>query len=399
VLEARDRLGGRVFHGRLDAIGETVELGGTWFSRELHPPLAEEIERYGLAVAPAVAHEVLRWHTGGELRHGLPVSRSGGGDLERLAVEINLAAREVAEGAPGALERHDIPVTEWLDVHAPQQATRDFLTSWVVMLNGVAPDAVSMTSMLDAHPVHGSLWVHERAISERLADGTSALVDAVAADVQGTIELERPVTEIRQDAGGVTVVTADGAELAAATCVLAVPAAVTASIAFDPPLDDHRVRALDQGIVSRCVKLWAVADGIPPLALATGWGDVPLNWISCERELKGGASLVVGFGLEGSVDAGDPAAVETALRAYFPEARVHASGGHDWNADPWSRGAWTVRPPGMHVRGDIEAIARPHGRVVIASADIAEEFAGWIAGALESGRAAASEVAERLTVG
>jgi monoamine oxidase len=30
---------------------------------------------------------------------------------------------------------------------------------------------------------------------------------------------------------------------------------------------------------------------------------------------------------------------------------------------------------------------------------VAEEFAGWIAGALESGRAAASEALDRLTAG
>jgi monoamine oxidase len=41
-------------------------------------------------------------------------------------------------------------------------------------------------------------------------------------------------------------------------------------------------------------------------------------------------------------------------------------------------------------------IAAPHGRILMAGSDVAPRFAGWIAGAIASGREAAREMGQRL---
>ncbi len=68
VLEARDRLGGRTWYRPFAGTEHCVELGGTWFSLARQPPLAEEVERYGVRVVPAATRQTARWYTGGDFR-------------------------------------------------------------------------------------------------------------------------------------------------------------------------------------------------------------------------------------------------------------------------------------------------------------------------------------------
>ena len=84
ILEARDRLGGRTWYRPFAGTEHGVELGGTWFSLSRQPPLAEEVDRYGVRVVPAATRLCARWHTGGVTRHGLPVPQSEGAALERM---------------------------------------------------------------------------------------------------------------------------------------------------------------------------------------------------------------------------------------------------------------------------------------------------------------------------
>jgi monoamine oxidase len=141
-------------------------------------------------------------------------------------------------------------------------------------------------------------------------------------------------------------------------------------------------------------KLWLHASGVPEGMLAAGW-ETPLHWLSAQRA-HGDGQLVVAFALEGALDATDRDACEAALRAYAPDARVHAAFGHDWNADPFARGGWLCPPVGWESAGILERLAAPHGRVLIAGSDVASEFAGWIAGAVSSGREQARAALERL---
>jgi monoamine oxidase len=88
--------------------------------------------------------------------------------------------------------------------------------------------------------------------------------------------------------------------------------------------------------------------------------------------------------------------VERALQVYAPEARVRATGSHDWNADPWSRGGWMTEPPGWSTDGVLSKLSAPQGRVVMAGSDVAPQFAGWIAGAIASGATAATTALDLL---
>jgi monoamine oxidase len=101
----------------------------------------------------------------------------------------------------------------------------------------------------------------------------------------------------------------------------------------------------------------------------------------------------MGFSVQDRVDLADPAAVAMAVQAHLPSASVVATDGHDWVQDPFSKGTWLAIPPGWFSDGTFERLTDPEGRLVFAGSDIALEGAGWIEGAVASGRTAAAHCA------
>lgn len=78
-------------------------------------------------------------------------------------------------------------------------------------------------------------------------------------------------------------------------------------------------------------------------------------------------------------------------------APINAYMVHDWAADPFARGAWmSFRPGDMSTYA--EALQQSHGRIVMASADWANGFAGFVDGAIEQGARAAGRVKKELAM-
>jgi monoamine oxidase len=96
------------------------------------------------------------------------------------------------------------------------------------------------------------------------------------------------------------------------------------------------------------------------------------------------------------VDLADAAAVSDAVRAHVPDAEVVRTAGHDWVTDPFSKGTWLAVPPTWFSDGTFEQLREPEGRLLFAGSDIAGEGAGWIEGAVGSGREAAADAAALL---
>ncbi|MBV8954502.1 MAG: FAD-dependent oxidoreductase [Solirubrobacterales bacterium] len=71
-------------------------------------------------------------------------------------------------------------------------------------------------------------------------------------------------------------------------------------------------------------------------------------------------------------------------------ARLRSAGtaAHDWLADESSRGTWAIHRPGWYEHHHA-AMQAPEGQVVLAGSDLANGWAGFIDGAIESGFRAA----------
>lgn len=377
VLEARPRLGGRTWRRRFDAAGVDVEFGGAWFSLDRQPPLAEEVERYGIAVEAVPDRRLRRWHTGGTRRRR-PVPKGEAGALKA-------ALREIARRGGSTAPEDDVSVPDWLKGHGVSYATRDFVLGWAAFMSGADPADVSMLEVIalvaegDGSP--GSL---SDEIGDQFAKGTPALLGALVADSAAEIRLDAPVTRIVQTVARVTATLADGEQVEGGAAVLAIPLNALSAVELDPPLPESVSRVVAEGHPGTSRKLWLLVEGAPEGLACVGFGSA-FNWLSWEGRVED-ASLLVGFA---NRDVEDPRA---AVGEFAPGVRVLAADHHDWLGDRWSRGTWLTSRPGWTAGGALAALGSPHGRIVLAGSDVASEHAGWIAGAIASGRAAARSV-------
>ncbi len=396
VLEARDRVGGRTLFQEFPAAGRGVELGGTWFDPSKQHDVRSEAERYGMTFEPTVAHTRMLWRTLGEVREDPPVPAEEMPALEAALSAMRQAARSLSSLSPDELRQHDVPVSVWLDRLKLSPATREYLNAWTSTMAGALPHEHPMLAVLVLLEQKEDVYTVGASDTTVLQEGTTALANAMAGDMQAELRLNTPVTAIRQDIDGVAVETADGV-LRAPLCILTVPINVMSDITFDPPLEPERQRAVEQGNVCTVRKTWMVTTGVPQGVMCYGW-DTPFHSLQVEADLGNDQQLVVGFALHGRTDPDDLPAIEAAVRDYAPEARVLAAISHDWANDPWSRGAWMSEPPLWVVDGILDLLATPHGRIIMAGADIATVYPGWITGAINSGHVAAREVEQRLGV-
>lgn len=400
VLEARDRLGGRTLRHTFPGTDEGVELGGAWFSTAEMEPLAREVERYGVAVRAASSAQTHRWLTGGELREGAPVPVAEGRALERALFALGAASRRLPDDLPmrAAAELADLDVSAgaWIDALDLPGATRDLLLAFASMYGGCDPREESF--LAHASDVtgfgHSGFALFDGLAEEFAGEGTQALVTCLADDCGADeIRLGSPVTGITQHDGGLRVHTAAGDIEDASAAVLAVPINVLGAIELDPPADAQISAAAHARQPCRSLKVWALAEDVPPGLLAAGWG-APLQWVSAVRDVQG-AQLLVCFGHDpAQLDPTSPASVEQAVHRFAPGARVLAVDGYDWNSDPFSNGAWGMWRPGWASDGTLNAFNRRHGRLAYASSDFAPHWPGWIAGAISSGRRAATLIAD-----
>ena len=342
VLEARDRIGGRTWYREIPGTGVSAEYGGMFFSRATQPALAAEIERYAIAVAPPVDPEVIAWVRGGERREGISAIERIQEQLATsgLTEALRTTADAFASGGRLALGALDITSAAWVDSLAAGPEAADYLRAFLVAMGGAPIERTSVLPLLwdmvelDYTPVDAYVDM-----GELFANGTKSLIDAMAADLD--VRFDTVITGVTQDAAGVTITTADGADVRAGTAIVALPLNVTTSAGDD--------------------------------------------------------RLFMGFSVQDPVMLSDHNAVAAAVRAHLPEATVVATDGHDWVRDPYAKGTWLAVPPTWFSDGTFEALREPEDRVVFAGSDIAAEGAGWIEGAIASGAAAAAHARTTLS--
>jgi len=401
LLEGRERVGGRLWRRLFAGTGAAVELGGAWFSRAEMRPLARELERYGLATRSSGPPRTFRWLTGGVLRDGGPVPLQEGRACERALWQLGADARRLPHAAlqlyDAAPVDLDLSARAWIERLSLPPATRDLMMAFSAMYGGCDPGEVSLLSHLsDVAAFDNSAFALLDGIGEELVDGSSALIERLAADCGAKIELGAVVHAVRSDEmEGVRVLTGDGRFFRAQAVILAIPINALAAITLEPTPHERIAAAAERGQPCHAIKLWMLAERVPAGLLAVGWG-CELQWISDVGE-HSGARLLVGFGFDRSrLDPCSVDAAQQALQRFIPGARVVAIDHHDWSADRLARGAWGMWRPGWVSDGTLAVLNQLHGPIAYANSDFAPEWPGWIAGAISSGQRAASLIGAAL---
>ena len=382
VLEARERVGGRV-HSRRLANGAVVELGAE-FVEDDHHTLVATARRLGLAMAP----------TG--MAYGDREPRGGlGTDRATVLAEVGrlrgLLAERPGLAAPGR------SVADVLAELPLDPGARQAIAARLQVSTGQPTEELAAAVLDHA----GSSFSTRESL--RVGGGNQRIALRLAERLPGAVHLGVPVRAVSWSQAGVRVAVA-GAELDAEACVLAVPASVMGRIAFDPPLPAWKAEALERVVYGHAAKLFVPLRRVPGPSAVLSVPDHYWTWTATGAD---GAVQPVVSAFAGSapaltaieVVAAGPATWRRRLAALRPDLELDRGAVlSTWDDDPWIQAAYSTRTPGFRP-GDPDLLARPVGPLHFAGEHTAGPWSGLMEGALRSGHRAAAALLTLLGSG
>jgi monoamine oxidase len=373
LLEARDRVGGRVWSQRLDN-GAVVEMGAE-FLLPGNTAVRELAARLGLRLADKGMRYGRR-----DPRGGIGVTREALDEAMRK-VDGALAAPDAEDGRAAGSVSHLLDSLE-LDPGAAEAI--------------VARAEISAGSSADEVPARdlaGLAHIDDEP-APSVAGGNQRLALELAATLGDTVRCGDRVVLVEWGKGGVRVETAGGHSEVAGRCVVAVPASVVDRIQFEPSLPAAKGAALEAVRYGHAAKLFVpLSEPASPSAVMNvgerywcwtqaGAGGEAMPVVSC---FAGSAAalerLEVEYGPDGWLES---------LAALRPELALEPDGAvlSTWDDDPWVRAAYSISPgPGL-----AEKLLEPAGPLAFAGEHAGGAFNGLMEGAIRSGREAARRV-------
>ena len=231
VLEARDRVGGRVWTVRLSN-GEVAELGAEWVM-----PDDAEVRRWtGRFGVPLVEAGV------DYRRREAPGPRGAGADDQ----DLFLAVADDALATIPTSEVAGLSLGTFLDALDAPGAGRDAVRMRLQGTNACELDRVALRAAGD----RGS-FAARPATYHRMGPGNQALADAIAASLPDVRRGNR-VSSIAHDARGVTAHVDGGEDVRADAAVVAIPVRLAARLPYDPFLPEDLAIAQFSSRSSAC---------------------------------------------------------------------------------------------------------------------------------------------------
>lgn len=390
VIEARARCGGRGYAKPYAGEAAQLEFGGAWIT-PWHHRLRALVAEHGLALRPRHPVNNRLWLRDGVLTAEGPAPRehvtAHERAIARVAADSILLKKGVTENERGEALT-GVSFSTYLDRLACPRATRDLFSAWwTVSGNGDHHTVAASEFLASCSYDNGLAEGMIRFWSDTVVPGMGVLAERMIAASGAELVLSEPVSEVRQDAGGVEVLAGVHRHRARA-CVLALGINQMQTVQFSPALPDAKRKAIATGHGGRSFKLWIRAEGVAVGTLVTGDGS-GLEFAFAERAGEDGSTFIVAFGLmQDGNHPGDAAWVRAQAAKLFPNARVISHDWHDWVDDPFARGTWVAALAG-HEAGLDAANWAPEGRIAFASSDYAREQAGWFEGAVIAGEDAA----------
>ncbi len=370
VLEARDRVGGRVWSAPFGD-GAVVERGAEFI-----------LPGYDSMAALAA-------------RFGIPMVLKGTPYGRRLAVgeeavpeaDLEAAFERLGAGGPaGAVSAAEAIAGLGLD---PRLAA--LMRTRVAISNGHPAEDLEASVLEEGASTFGDFDNHT------LEGGNMRLAEALAAELGGALRLSSPVRRVHWSGDAVTVA-GEGGAVEADAAVIAIPTAPLAKIEFDPPLEGPTAAALRAVTYGQNSKLFLrLRSPAPPSAIMSVAGHF---WTYTQLGPGGEPApfLVAYTGTMPAIDAlagsGEVEPWVAAVLALRPDLDLDPDPGRallsSWHEDPWVGGSYSARSIASPIRD--EDLVRPIGPLVFAGEHTAGEWHGLMEGALRSGQRAATQI-------
>jgi monoamine oxidase len=405
VVEARDRVGGRVWTHRPQAFAPFhVEMGGEFIdhghksirklARELDITLVRVLRRgFGAAFESRGRVRVFAKQT----KHWAALTDS----LRPAAKAFAATGRSWDSTVAAAISRRSL--REMLEAADAEPVVHDFATS----LRGLYladPEELSALVAVEQSLRGGDPG---RVVMYHIEGGADRLVDAIRKDARCQIDLRHVVRAVEHDDEGVRVtIEGPGGRRATAKAdylIAAVPGRLLLDWRVSPALPETQRRALESLAYGPATKIalrfssrwWRRAKR--PRAFGT---NLPIGavWEAAEDQPKAAVLMLLAGGSASAslcdiVDHEGAGGITRRLRwlgrriKEQPEIlRV------TWESDPWAGGGYAVFKPSFDPALRTH-LARGTSRVLVAGAHTSRDFQGYMNGAVESGQRAAEEVA------
>ncbi len=395
ILEARDRIGGRV-HTTSTWPDLPVDIGASW----IHGHQGNQVTEWAAA---AGARTLATGYDSGEIYVAAALRGAGlkAHDADRWEAYAARALREAAKrDSDISIDAAIRALPEFARLTETERADLAFyLTGSVESEWGADTGAVSAWTVDDGREFGGE---------DRLFPGGFSAVLAHAA--QGLpVTLRTPVRQVRVD-GSTVRVTTDAGERTAEAVVLTVPLGVlkAETIRIEPGWSASGARALEKlamGVLSKTFVRFDAAFWPVDIDWHEYLGPRAGHWAEWVSFGKAGVPVILGFN-SGSggrrVESASAAAVageaHEVLRDMFGSAvpAPRAVLTSTWSIDEWARGSYSFNAVGS-TPADRSALAKSiGGRIFVAGEATEPDYHSTVHGAVISGRRAAAEVLDIL---
>ena len=415
ILEARDRTGGRILTRRIGGLPLPIELGAEFVHGE---------SRAAFDIVDAAALSACElpdnhwWSSGGRWKLVDFWKR-----IEKLQSQM-------------AALRRDVSFAEFLRSGRGVSAeTRQMALGFVEGYHAAHADRISARALSTADQEQDEPGGNRQF---RILDGYDALVRWLEAGLdpqRSEILLGTTVISVRWRKGMVDIETASTRgdrprTIAARAAIVTIPIGIwkapreqQGAVRFEPPLavKEKAVAQLESGHVVKVIFRFAERFWDDPVFLRKRMGQLryrglPLNFVHASDRYvptwwtsapvrtplltgwAGGhaADALLAEGESGMIDRTlDSLASVFAMRRRSLDELVVTSWTHDWQADPFSRGAYSYAAVGG--KSAHRALARAvESTLYFAGEATSSDQTGTVAGAIESGRRAAGEVLREL---
>lgn len=413
LLEARNRVGGRVLSFADMVRGKVVEGGGELIGSN-HPTWVAYAQRFGLQFSDVTENEEL------EAPVLLDGRRLNEKESEALWEEMDAAyktmiadARGIPADAPwraenaSALDRRS--TADWVRRLGVSKLCKRAITTELSADNGVATSRQSYLGNLTQVKGGGLEKYWEESEVYRCRGGNDRLASKLAHGIGlKRLRLNTAVAEIAVRENGVVVRCTNGESLEADDVILTAPPSTWRRIRFSPGLPWGLRPQMGTSVkylaaVKR--RFWEKA-GQSADALTDE--SVSMTWDGTDNQgSDANGALLMGF-------SGGPAAEHfigehrrkgerafiDALEEVYPSLPANFARGRfmNWPADPWTRGGYSFPAPGQITKvGPL--LHAGLGRLHFAGEHTCYKFVGYMEGALNSGAAVAKRLVLRDRIG
>jgi monoamine oxidase len=428
VLEARDRVGGRIWNHDLGG-GHISERGATFVgpTQDHVIQLASEV---GVGTFPTydtgddvyVADGTRLTYSDKAVTGIAPPDPVILVDLATTVARLDAMSTEVPIDAPwtasNAVAWDGQTLETWIEANTLTGRFRELAASVTRPVFGAEPRELSLLFTLfyiaasgdETHPGTFERNFNTRggAQMSRLVGGSQEVPIRIATALGKRIALSTPVRRIAQHGSG-AVVESDKLTVTAKLVIVAVPPALAGRIDYEPILPferDQLTQRYGQGTLTKVAAVytrpfWRDA-GLTGTAVATG-GPVSATFDDSPQD----GSFGVVFGFVGGDNARSYAATDPAKRrqqvlnqyaSFFGSHALSPTAFFEtnWSAEQWTRGC----PVGIPATGALLAygtrLREPVGRIHWAGTETSTYWNGYMDGAVRSGERAASEALAAL---